>query len=471
MSKAPKRTKIICTIGPATDSVLTMVQLGIAGMDVARLNFSHGTHDAHSVLMKRLRQAGKRLERPFALLQDLQGPKIRVGDLPKDGVELKGSVTFTTDPHPRSGDISVTLPELHRDIKAGAQILLDDGLLECKVRKIEGRRIHCQVIHGGILKSHKGLNLPGTSLKIPALSDKDRSDALFGIQSGVDYIAMSFVRTAKDVADLRKIIAKKPAGKKIQIVGKIEKPEAVDNFDAILPLLDVVMVARGDLGIETQAARVPIIQKQLIDACRHAGKPVIVATQMLDSMQRSPRATRAETSDVANAVSDHADAVMLSGETATGSYPLEAVKTMSEIIRTMEASQFDNLTPYEVPANQHIPGLIGATARVVSDALQHAPIVMVTTSGHTARDVSSFRPEARLFAVTHDETVYRQLRAVWGIEPFLTKRLADPNAAVRAGLGVLKKGKHLKAGEFAVVVSGPAPGKPGSTNKLEVIRI
>lgn len=452
-----------------------MVALGRAGMDVARLNFSHGSHEDHAMLLRRLRTAGKELDRPFAILQDLQGPKIRVGSLPKEGIVLTAgsNIIFTTDPKPAPGDIPVTLPYLHRDIARNARILLDDGLLECQVKKVDGRRIHTTVVVGGKLTSHKGLNLPGTSLRIPALSEKDRADALFGVKQGVDFMALSFVRTPEDVKDLRTLISKTPKGKKIRIVGKIEKPEALENFEKIMPLLDVIMVARGDLGIETPASDVPVVQKQLISRCRELGKPVIVATQMLDSMIRNPRATRAEISDVANAVMDHADAVMLSGETATGAYPLEAVRTMTETIRSAEASPFDNDSSVSLPADAEAPMLIAAGARILSDAMGRAPIIVHTVTGHQARLISSYRPECDTFAFTEDETVARQLSLSWGVTPILLKKQGKLVDLARMAITDLRKKNMLPKNGAYVVVGGQVPGasgKQGSAARIQVMK-
>lgn len=427
-----KRTKIVCTIGPASNQVSTMVALGQAGMDVARLNFSHGTHDDHRELYKRLQTAGKKLGRPFTILQDLQGPKIRVGNLPKEGVKLQAgkAAVFTTSAFPRPGDIPVTLHRLHHDVKVGEHLLFDDGLLEVIVRKIDGSRIHTEVITGGILLSHKGLNLPGTSLHIPALSKKDREDAIFGASLGVDYIALSFVRSAEDVKGLRALLQKTKGGKDIRIIAKIEKREALEHFSKILPLVDGIMVARGDLGIETPAAEVPVVQKQIIEACREIGKPVIVATQMLDSMQRNPRPTRAEVSDVANAVADHADAVMLSGETASGQYPVDAVKIMTETIQNMEATTFDDLNPLHIgfPTDEY--HAISLSTRLLVDALklQH---IFIQGDEQFVRTVSSFRPEAVLHALVKDSHVSRVLQLSWGVCGHVFKGASIPMSLLR----------------------------------------
>lgn len=451
-----KRTKIVCTIGPASHDVSTMVALGKAGMDVARLNFSHGTHADHRQLYGRLQRAGKKLGRPFTILQDLQGPKIRVGNLPKEGVTLVAgkSAVFSTSTFPKPGDIPVTLHRLHQDVQVGEHLLFDDGLLEVIVRKVDGSRIVTEVITGGVLLSHKGLNLPGTSLHIPALSKKDRDDAVFGASLGVDFVALSFVRSAEDVKGLRKLLVSTRGGKMTRIIAKIEKREALENFGKILPLIDAVMVARGDLGIETPAAQVPIVQKQLIDACREIGKPVIVATQMLDSMQRNPRPTRAEISDVANAVADHADAVMLSGETASGQYPVEAVSIMSETIRNMEATSYDDLNPLHIPFPTDEVHGCSLSARLLVDALRLQHVVVMGTES-MAMAFSSFRPEVQIHAITKDARQARQWQLSWGICSHVLGSL-KLNAAFLTKIG-LKRGMSYgvlleEKGRFAIEV-------------------
>ncbi|MBU1706240.1 pyruvate kinase, partial [Patescibacteria group bacterium] len=338
--------------------------------------------------------------------------------------------------------------------------------------KIIGRRIFTQIVQGGLLKSHKGLNLPGTNLRLPALSEKDRADAIFGYKLGVDFIALSFVRSANDVKDLRRLLDSKGSkGKKIGIIVKIEKQEAVDQFSEILPLVDGVMVARGDLGIETPAAKVPVVQKQLIEACRERAVPVIVATQMLDSMIRNPRPTRAEISDVANAVADHADAVMLSGETASGAHPVEAVKIMAQTIETTETSRFDDLKNVDLTAPRSVPEVIGATVRVIVEALGKTPVVVATASGTTAREIGSFRPEVPIYACTFDPHVQRVLRLAWGIEPYLLPRKKTPELMAKAGVELLRKERKLKHGTRVVVVTGSQSCKPGTANKIEILKI
>jgi len=472
-SRATKRTKIVCTIGPASWDLDMLTKLGQAGMDIARLNFSHGTHEDHEKVFKRLNVVGRKLGQPFGILQDLQGPKIRVGDVAKEGVKLTvgHEAVFTTATHPSEGDIPVTLPSLHHDVKTGEHLLFDDGLLEVVVRKVQGNRIHTEVIVGGLLLPHKGLNLPGTKLRIPALSAKDRSDAIFGAKLGVDFVALSFVRSPNDVKDLRKLLDRQGAkGKAIRIIAKIEKGEAIDRFDEILPLCDAIMVARGDLGIETPAANVPVVQKQLIAACRETATPVIVATQMLDSMQRNPRPTRAEVSDIANAVADHADAVMLSGETASGKYPVESVRIMADTIRVTEASTFDNLNPIDVTSPRDIPEVIGATVRVLVEALKKPPVVIATATGRSAREVAAFRPEVPIYAFTFDPHVARTMRLVWGVEPYLATRKASPDLMVKTAIQTLRATRKIAAATQLIIVTGSPKGTPGSANRIEILR-
>ncbi len=464
-----KRTKIVCTIGPASNAPRTLVALGAAGMDVARLNFSHGTHADHQMVFQRLGVAGKKLGRPFGVLADLQGPKIRVGDLPKEGVKLVAGrrVVFTTGKKIED-DIPVTLPSLHRDVNPRERLLLDDGLLEVEVRRVEGHRIICEVVQGGTLTSHKGLNLPGTVLKIPALSSKDRDDALFATKLGVDFIALSFVRSSDDVKQLRRLLDAH-GGRAIKIISKIEKREAVERFDEILPLVDAVMVARGDLGIEIPAEQVPVIQKQLVAACRERGTPVIVATQMLDSMTKNPRPTRAEVSDVANAVADHADAVMLSGETAAGNFPVEAVQMMARTVEAMEASAFDDLTALRVTDAKDDLQALGASVRLLVDAHGHASVIVATASGRTARAISSMRPETRIFAYAFDAHVARTLRLVWGVEPRLASKKKTADAQVQFALKDLRACKLIKKGETVLAVAGTDTFPKSFAKRIDVV--
>lgn len=346
-----RRTKIVCTVGPASSSPATLEKMMRAGMDVARLNFSHATHTDHKRLLRAIRSAAKKAKKHISILGDLQGPKIRLGVLPEAGVELPagGRVVLTTATEKYvGGRIPVTYKKLHLDVKKGHRILIEDGIYELVVTRVAGHSVETKVVNGGKVTSHKGMNFPDSTLKVSAITAKDKDDALFGIEQGVDWIALSFVTSATPVRALKRLIKQKtPKGKKqARVIVKIEKHEAIDHFDEILKATDAVMIARGDLGVEIDAQEVPIRQKEIIHACRHAGKPVIVATQMLDSMIRNPRPTRAEVSDVANAVFDCTSAVMLSGESASGKYPVEAVKMMGKIVKEAEASCYDDQCEY-----------------------------------------------------------------------------------------------------------------------------
>jgi pyruvate kinase len=461
------RTKIVCTLGPASQDLRVIQSLGAAGMDVARLNFSHGAYEWHEKVLKRVRQASSRLDRSIAILQDLQGGKMRVGNLPSAGVMLRSghAVVLSTDPEPAPGAIPIVLAGVEKYLKRGARVLLDDGALECRVRRVDGRRIQCEVIHGGVLHAHKGVNIPGVASPAHNLSTKNKVDIAWGVQAKVDFMAISFVRSAQDVLNVRRLLRSSAHGRAIRIVGKIEKQEAIDQFDAILPTLDAVLIGRGDLGVEIDAATVPVVQKQILARCRSAGVPAIVATQMLDSMQRNPRPTRAEVSDVANAVVDHADAVMLSGETASGNYPLESVRMMERTIRATEASAFDDVPGVAPSGTRCLPEFLGAAVRAASDALAHAPIITVTSTGRTARETSAFRPLAPIVALTSDPVVERQLGLNWGVESVLVPHTSLTSTA--RVITFLRKHKKLRAGTRAVVVRDSSTS--GST--LEIIHI
>ena len=444
-----KNTKIVCTIGPAANTPEAISAMIEAGMDVCRLNFSHGTYDQHAAMIVTIRAAAAKAGRHVALLQDLQGPKIRVGDLPQEGVQLVAGAetTFTTEHGAALPKITVTWEHLHEDLKAGDHVLLDDGLLDVEVLRVEGRDIVTRVITGGTLTSHKGFNLPTASLTVPAITDKDKEDLKFGVAQGVDFIALSFVRDAKDIKELRALID--AAGDRkdvpIMIVSKIEKHEAIRNIDAIIAESDGIMVARGDLGIETPAEDVPIHQKRIIDKCRKAGKPVIVATQMLDSMIRNPRPTRAEVSDVANAVIDHTDAVMLSGESASGKYPLEAVATMARIVHETEASEFDDVDPHQHAAVTTAEDAASEAAAVLASDAGAKAIIVSTVSGRAARVISRERPALSIHAVAADDRVVRQLALSWGVS-------ALPLAAGGSATDMLKGLKVVQAGDTVITV-------------------
>ncbi|MBI3626586.1 pyruvate kinase, partial [Candidatus Uhrbacteria bacterium] len=403
-----KKTKIVCTIGPASSQPAMLVKMIKAGMNAARLNFSHGTYPDHARLIKNIRAAARVCGTEVAILQDLQGPRIRIGNLPAEGVitEKGDKVALLTEKlysakHKVPGYATVPnqYPGLYKDVKSGDLILIEDGTIRLQVERSSDGVIRCVSLNGGTIKNHKGINVPGVTLRADVITEKDKSDLAFGIKHGVDFVAISFVKNAEDIFRLKKIIASQRGLSHPQVIAKIERDEAVKNFDEILAATDGIMVARGDLGIELPAARVPLLQKEFIGKCLVASKPVIVATQMLVSMIHNPLPTRAEVSDVANAVIDHTDAVMLSGETATGSYPLEVVQTMSRIIEETENSRFDDLKcgPFHI----HTAGeALVQAACFLESYVQAGAVVALTSTGKTVRTISRHRPELNIIAFT-----------------------------------------------------------------------
>ncbi len=457
-----KRTKIVCTVGPACEKKAILKSMMRAGMDVCRLNFSHGTHAGHRRFFREIRSAAKEIHRSIAIIGDLQGPKIRLGELPSEGVMLKMSeeYIFTTNSDSYSGkSIPVTYKNLHKDVNAGDRFLIDDGLIELHITKIQKRDIHATVINGGIVTSHKGMNFPDSRLSVSALTEKDKEDVRFAVELGVEWIALSFVKDAKDILQLKQLIKKfrKPGQLVPRVIAKIEKHEAIESFAKILAVTDAVMIARGDLGVEILAQEVPIRQKELIEQCRVAGKPVIVATQMLDSMIRNPRPTRAEVSDVANAVFDHTDAVMLSGESANGKYPLKAVRMMATIVEEAEASPFD-----DVALSQSIPteSITGVTQTIKLAAVQGS-IDAVLVSLHLAdwaETIHLAHPEIPLFLACETEAQARQVSLRWGSIPFVLSRVKEETFVKRA-IDLLKKTRQVKKGMMIAVVLGGKHGK------------
>ncbi len=479
----PKQTKIVCTIGPASANEDMLRQMMKAGMNVARLNFSHGTHEYHQSNIDLIRRIAEEEGISIAILQDLQGPKIRVGVLPAEGVLLEtgDEVTFICE---GETDVSkkrliVTYPNLHGDVKSGERILLDDGLLSAEVLRVEGPEVVCRVIDGGILTSNKGVNFPDSNLTISSLSDKDRRDVTFGVKNGVDLIALSFVRTAKEVYDLRYLIKEEEAKlgqvldreHDIKIIVKVEKAEAVENIEEILEASDGVMVARGDLGVEMPAEQVPLIQKQLIDKCLRVAKPVIVATQMLDSMIRNPRPTRAEVSDIANAVIDHTDAVMLSGETASGKFPLQSLETMATVVRHTEASHYDFLPIKRELTGSMTDEAVSEVANILARQIKARGILVASISGRTARLVSRYRTELPIFAVTNDDRVKRQLALTWGVTPFVVPTCSTVEELVERSIAELKAHHLIKEGQKLIVVAGEPVGTSGGVNMVEIREI
>ena len=466
-----KRTKIVCTIGPASAKESTLTQMVKAGMDVARLNFSHGTHSAHTKSLRLIRRVGKKLHKPVAVMGDLQGPKIRLGVLPDAGVLLStgSDVVFSTASTMYKGNvIPVTYANLHKDVKVDDRIMIDDGILEAEVLRISGKSIFAKMKNGGLVTSHKGMNFPDSTLHVSSLTEKDREDLKFGVAQGVDWIALSFVTSAADVKLLRRLIkaALRPNQVPPRIIVKIEKHEAIDNFDEILAVTDGVMVARGDLGVEIPAEEVPVRQKEIIEKCRNAGKPVIVATQMLDSMIRNPRPTRAEVSDVANAVCDHTDAVMLSGESATGKYPVAAVKMMSQIILETEASKFDDVVSLETKklwVGSPDPALdqalsIAQTIKLLVEQKSIDGVLATQELAAWSETIFRFHPEVPFYLAVPNVSIEQQTVLRWGVMPFVLKN-ANEKMFVKRAIAELRKKKLVKTGMRLAVVMGGSHGE------------
>jgi len=465
-----RRAKIICTIGPASHHELAMRDLVRAGMDVARLNFSHGTHEDHARNILRLRRAAAREGRSLCILQDLQGPKIRTGRLERhEPVTLKSGALLTITPRDIAGSatlISTTFPDLAKELQTGARILLSDGLIELRVRSTRGRDVVCEIINGGVLGEHKGINLPGAALSIPALTEKDRKDLAFGLKHGVDAVALSFVRSASDLRAVRQIIAR--SGRDVFVIAKLEKPQAIDRLEEILEASDGVMVARGDLGVELPPERVPVIQKQVIRRAAAWRKPVITATQMLESMIENPRPTRAEASDVANAVFDGTDAVMLSAETASGKYPREAVAMMARIVAEAEANMQDfHQRRRSDRGNISVPEAICEAIAHAAEDTPMGAIAVFTETGNTARMISKHRPKTPIYGFTHIVPVVQRMNLFWGVRPTRCLQARSAEQMVKlAGQELLKQG-ILKAGDVLGVVAGTRQAA-GSTNLLRL---
>ncbi|MDZ7799207.1 MAG: pyruvate kinase [Trueperaceae bacterium] len=470
-----RRTKIVATLGPATHGPKAIGDLIAAGVDVFRLNFSHGDRETHEASVFAIREAAKEAGRAIGILQDLQGPKIRVGIFQDGPVTLEAEQRFDLDcDDDTPGDahrVAVSYADLCRDVSPSDILLLDDGRLSLEVREVDGATIRTRVVVGGPLSDHKGINIPGADLSIPALTDKDVEDLKFGAELDVDWVAMSFVRSRDDLLLARHYLSR--AGSKAKLMAKIEKPGAVERFDEILREVDGVMVARGDLGVEMPPEQVPMIQKRLIFACLEAGKAVITATQMLESMIQSPTPTRAESSDVANAVYDGTDAIMLSGETAVGAYPLEAVRMMDRIARTVEADE-----AYHRTMREHVPGTDDTTADAVSfgacqmaHSLSAELIVTFTASGATPLRVSRHRPpEAPILAVTPSERACRQLTVTWGVVPHLSDDISSTDEMVEFAANAIRSTGLIEAGARYVITAGVPFGMRGSTNLIRVER-
>ncbi len=462
------RTKIVATIGPASSSPDRLRQMMRAGMNVARLNFSHGSYDQHAAQIQVLRQIADELDLPLMLLQDLQGPKIRVGDLPPDGLNLVAGETLILYPLSEytgaAHTVGIDYAHLAEDAQPGIPVLLDDGLLELQVEAIQGNGLQCRIIKGGVLNSHKGVNFPTLNLRLPSMTDKDKRDLQFGIQQGVDLISLSFVRQVEDILALRSFIADQ--GARLPVLAKIEKPQAIANLEAIVQECDAIMVARGDLGVEMSPEKVPMIQKRIIQLCNQKGIPVITATQMLDSMIHNPRPTRAEASDVANAIMDGTDAVMLSGESAVGEYPIEAVTMLARIATEVEAEiQFVNYPPDSRDDNH----AISEALNVIDHTLDLHCIVAFTATGYTAKLAAAERPSVPIVAYTPNPQTYRWLSLVWGVRPVL---LPPDLHSLEAHLSYmetdLSQRQFAAPGDKVLVLGGVPMGHVGGTNFIKL---
>ena len=461
-----RRTKIVATLGPTTGNEPAIGALLQAGANVVRINASHGTPELRAEWIKSTRRVAQSADLPVAVLLDLQGPRIRVGDLPAPRELTPGQqVVFAPEEEARGDELPTTYDALANDARIGSRILLNDGLLSVEVTGVDAPRVRGRVVDGGILTAHKGMNLPGIHVSAPALTEKDREDVQHALKLGVDYLALSFVRRPEDIEELRTLVQ----GTSIKLVAKIEKAAALDNLDKIVGASDAVMVARGDLGVELPFEQVPLVQKRLITEANHQGKPVITATQMLESMVHNPRPTRAEASDVANAILDGTDAVMLSAETAVGQYPVEAVRAMDRIIREMERHPLRQREERRrADEAVHTEDAIAWGTHAVARMLKTPLIVTLTQGGFTSRKVAALRPPVPIVAVTTEESTYRQLALVWGVIPVLVDRVPGYDAMLAVVRDLLLKRQYAKSGDCIVMTAGVPWGVSGSTNLIKV---
>ncbi|MFF1633191.1 pyruvate kinase [Leifsonia sp. NPDC058248] len=466
-----RRAKIVATLGPATSSYENIRAIIDAGVDVARMNLSHGSYDVHEGVYANVRKAAGDAAKPVAVLVDLQGPKIRLGKFEAGPYELAEGDIFkiTIDDIIGTKEISsTTFKGLPNDVKAGDFLLIDDGKVRVKVLETDGTVVTTQVIVGGPVSNNKGINLPGVAVNVPALSDKDEADLRWGLKLGADLIALSFVRSAADIQRVHEIMAEE--GRKVPVVAKIEKPQAVENLEEIIEAFDAIMVARGDLGVELPLEAVPIVQKRAVELARRAAKPVIVATQMLESMISSPVPTRAETSDVANAVLDGADAVMLSGETSVGEYPVITVQTMARIVSSTEEHGLDRIAPLGTrPRTQS--GAITLAAVEVADFVEAKYLCVFTESGESARRMSRLRSKIPILAFTPEESIRRRMSLNWGVESFVVSRVTHTDQMVAQVDEALKSTGLAENGDKVIIISGSPPGIPGTTNDIRVHRV
>lgn len=473
-----RKTKIVCTMGPATEKEEVLKSLIEAGMDVARLNFSHGTHEEQLRRMDMVKKLRKECGKHIAILLDTKGPEIRTGNFEGGKVEIVAGQTFTLTTRDILGDntiSSITYKDLYKDVEIGTKILVDDGLIEMEVKGINDEDLICEVINGGFISNHKGINVPSVHLNMPYMSQKDIDDILFGIKQDVDFIAASFVRSAKDVLEIRQLLDEN-GGKNINIISKIENAEGVKHIDDIIYVSDGIMVARGDMGVEIPAEQVPHIQKEIIRKCNEAYKPVITATQMLDSMIRNPRPTRAEVTDVANAIYDGTDVVMLSGETANGKYPLEALKMMVKIAETTEKDLLSREKDVKLHTKRSISSAVTNATVLTANNLNAKAIVCPTISGFTARLTSKLKPNAEIIGCSPYENVLRKMQIYWGVRPLKTAVEKSTDKIVEHAIEVAENAGYLTEGDIAVVSAGIATNsdpssKRGLTNNMRVVTI
>lgn len=466
-----KKTKIVATIGPASESEDILKILFTEGVNVARLNFSHGSHEEHKIKIDRIKKLRKEMDLPIGIMLDTKGPEIRLGEVNGEvSLEIGDKFILTTEDLLGDKTIaSISYKDLYKDVKVGDRILIDDGLVELLVKNIEGEKIITEVENSGVISSHKGVNVPGVDIKLPALTERDIEDIRFGVREDIDFIAASFIRSREDVLAIRKVLEEE-SDYTTKIISKIESQKAVELIDEIIEVSDGIMVARGDLGVEIETEAVPIVQKEIIKKCNVAGKTVITATQMLDSMIRNPRPTRAETNDVANAVLDGTSAVMLSGETASGKYPVEAVETMRKIIEYTESTiDHDEILENRIKVVENsMTNSIGRSACVIARDLHANAIITATTSGNTSKAIAKFRPETPIIASTPFEKIKNQLSLVWGVRPVKVLNFKDTDNLIDASMEVAVKKGFLKSGDLVVLTAGVPTGIAGSTNLLKI---
>ncbi|NLL82185.1 MAG: pyruvate kinase [Tissierellia bacterium] len=468
-----KKTKIVATIGPASESKEILKKLFGNGVNVCRLNFSHGNHEEHQKRIDTIKEIRQEMDLPVAIMLDTKGPEIRIGDFKTGTIEINQGDKFTLTTREVLGDesiVSVSYKDLPKDVEVGGRILIDDGLVEFEILEIINKTdIKCIAINSGVLKNHKGVNVPNVKINLPAVTEKDIKDIKFGIKNEIDFIAVSFVRTANDVNEIRKILEENE-GQNIDIISKIESQQGVDNIEEILQVSDGIMVARGDLGVEVKTQEIPLIQKLLIKKSNLAGKPVITATQMLDSMMRNPRPTRAEVTDVANAIMDGSSAIMLSGETAAGKYPVETVKIMHSIaLATEDSLDYAELFRARSAMTQlTIPNAISKATCTTAQDLDATAIIASTSSGYTSKAISKFRPKAPIIAVTTKEAVRRKLALEWGVYPVIAPESNSTDEVLENSINAAIKNKYVKEGDLVVITAGIPAGLSGTTNMLKI---